>query len=158
MEFLFILFAFGGGAILSCQQVMNAALGNRIGNMSSSFINHLVGALFAGGILALGFKTGPFHLSGIPFIYFLGGCLGVLTVAMSNFAIPHIGVVMFALLATSFQLLASLLVDHWGWLGAKQIPFSGPHAVGMALLILGAAFIFIKEKPKSPPATLEENG
>ncbi len=150
---LSLILALSNGALLSLQQVTNAALGLRIGSVGSSVINHLVGALFAGLLLIIGFQTGRLNISGIPLLYFLGGALGVSTVAMGNYAIPRIGVVMTAILFTSSQLFTSSLIDHFGLLGAKHIPLTPSHAIGILLIIIGATLVFTKEKPKTLPAT-----
>lgn len=148
---LFIILSLLNGALLSFQQVMNAALGVLVGSMGSSVINHLVGTLFAGLLLLVGLRTGLFVFADIPFVYFLGGCLGVCTVAMGNYAIPRIGVVAMAILFMSSQLFTSSLIDHFGWFGAKSISLTLPHVVGILLLIVGAALVFTKEKSKAIP-------
>ena len=88
---LSILFSMLAGIIVAVATRLNASLGLHVGNMKSSFMNHLVGALFAGLLLLVGFKTGSLFLPDFPFLYCLGGCFGVLMVAMCNFAIPRIG-------------------------------------------------------------------
>lgn len=141
---LFFILSLLNGALLSFQQVLNAALAVRIGSMWSSVVNHLIGALFAGLLLLFGFQTGQLKVSGVPVIYFLGGCLGVCTVAMGNYAIPRIGVVLMAILFMSSQLFTSSIIDHFGLLGARVIPLTLSHVVGIFLLIVGAALVFTK--------------
>ena len=132
---------------------LNASLGLHVGNMKSSFMNHLVGALFAGLLLLVGFKTGSLFLPDFPFLYCLGGCFGVLMVAMCNFAIPRIGMMVMTILITSFQLLTSCLIDHFGWLGANRMPFTFSRGAGLILLVVGATFVFSKNRATSPLAT-----
>ncbi len=149
MELLFLLLAFTGGTTLSFQQVVNASLGLHIGSMKSSFMNHVVGALSAGLLLLIGLKTGNLFVGKIPFTYFLGGCVGVLMVAMCNFAIPRIGMMVMTIFITSFQLLSSCLIDHFGWLGAKSIPFTFVRGIGIFLLVVGAFFVFTKGRTRA---------
>lgn len=148
MIILFILLSLFNGAMLSFQQVMNAALAVRVGSMRSSVVNHLIGALLAGFLLVIGFQTGQFKISGIPVIYFFGGCLGVCTVAMGNYAIPRIGVVTMAILFMSSQLLTSSIIDHFGLFGAKVIPLTVSHIIGIVLLVAGAALVFTRPIPQ----------
>ncbi|MBI4124514.1 MAG: DMT family transporter [Deltaproteobacteria bacterium] len=151
MSILFILFSLFNGALLSFQQALNAALGVRLGSMGSSVMNCLAGTLFAGILLLMGFQTGQFKTVGVPLIYFLGGGLGVCMVAMSNYAIPRIGIVMTAILFTTSQLFASSLIDHFGLLGAKAMPLTFFHGIGIVLLAVGAMLVFTKEKSRSAP-------
>ena len=147
MTSLLILLSLSYGATLSFQQAMNAALALRVGNMGSAVINHLVGALFACLLLLIGIHTGHLMFAGIPLVYFLGGCLGVCTVAMGNYAILRIGVVMTAILFMASQLFTSSLIDHFGLLGARVIPLTLFHSVGILFLIVGATLVFTKKEP-----------
>jgi len=142
---LSFLIALANGAALSLQQVLNAALGVRVGSIGSSSVNHLVGAFFGFLLLICGFGTGHFYLDGIPYLYFTGGFIGVGIVAIANFAIPRIGAVLMSILLMSFQLLTSSLVDHFGWMGGDPIPMSLERIGGILLLVLGAVLVFSKK-------------
>ena len=59
---MYILLAIVTGTITVVSRVVNAALATRIGSLRGSFVNHIVGALFAGlplavGVLAMGGLT-----------------------------------------------------------------------------------------------------
>lgn len=146
MTLWFILFSFLNGALLAFQQAMNAALGVRLGSMGGSAVNTLVGALFAGLLLLIGFRTGPMQFAGVPWIYFLGGGLGLCSVAMSNYSIPRIGVTLTAILFMTSDLLAASLIDHFGLFGAQTLPLTFSHGLGILLLTAGAVLVFGKKK------------
>lgn len=146
---LFLLLSLFNGALLSFQQVLNAALAVRLGSMGGSVFNHLTGTLLAGILLFIGVGTGELKTAGIPTVYFLGGCLGVCSVAMGNYAIPRIGAAKMAILFTCSQLFASSLIDHFGWLGTRVVPLTFSRLAGIFLLITGAALILTKEKSKA---------
>jgi len=138
---MYILLAIATGTITVVSRVVNAALATRIGSLRGSFVNHIVGALFAGLLLAIGMRTGVLRWSGIPLVYFLGGSLGVLIVAASNYAVQHAGTVVFAVLLLAFQLLSSACIDHFGWMGGDVIPMTLERGAGLALIIGGAVLV-----------------
>ncbi|MBI4211531.1 MAG: DMT family transporter [Deltaproteobacteria bacterium] len=144
MNIFFIITAFLNGTLLSIQQVSGALLGKRVGSLGSSLIVHVIGACFAGCLLVFGLKNGEFRFSGIPFLYFLGGGLGIFGVAMGNYAVPRIGAVCTAIFSMAFQLLTSSLIDHFGFLGADPIALSLSRFIGICLLIGGAVLVFKK--------------
>ena len=144
MIFSFLI-ALANGAALSLQQVLNAALGVRVGSMGSSSINHLVGALFGLFLLTCGLGAGHFHFDGNPYLYFMGGFIGVGIVAIANFSILRIGAVLMSILLMSFQLITSSLLDNFGWMGGEPISMSLGRMCGILLLVLGAILVFSKK-------------
>lgn len=142
MIIIFSLLAFVNGGLLMLSQLLNAGLGLRIGPFGGSFINHLAGALFGGLLLIVGLGAGHFIFSGIPFLYFLGGCIGVFIVALFNYSVPRVGAAFMSVLWTSAQLLVSSLIDHFGWLGGEIIPLTVTRFMGIGLLMVGASLVF----------------
>lgn len=138
---IYILLALTNGAITVVSRVVNAALAARVGSLRGSFVNHIVGALAAGILLLMGIRTGLFQLSEIPLVYFSGGCLGVIVVAASNYAVRKMGVVLFVVLLIGFQLLTSAVLDHFGLLGGDVIPLTGGRLLGLIFLLIGAILV-----------------
>ena len=147
---MYIFLALTTGAIIVASRVANAALAVRVGSMRSSFVNHLAGTLFAGLLLVVGLRTGVLQWSGIPLVYFLGGALGVLVVAASNYAVQHAGAVVFAVLILTFQLMTSAAIDHFGWMGAAVIPMTLARAAGLVLIVGGAALVVPDRAARRP--------
>lgn len=145
MMILFVMLALGNGVLLMTGQLINAALGMRTSALGSSWINHVVGALFGGFLLLCGLGAGQLLFSGVPFIYFLGGCIGVVVVALFNFSAPRVGAAFMSVLWTSAQLLTSSLIDHFGILGTVPVPFTWYRFTGVVFLILAARLVFSKE-------------
>lgn len=138
---MFVFLALVNGALTVMSRVTNAALAVRVGSLRGAFVNHLVGTLCAGLLLLAGLRTGLLRFDGIPLVYFSGGCLGVLVVAASNYAVQHAGVVVFSVLLLTFQLLASAAIDHWGLMGGQVVPLTVSRACGLALVIVGALLV-----------------
>lgn len=77
----------------------------------------------------------------LPWWGLLGGACGATFVLAQGVAVPFLGV---AVLMTSMvvgQLLGSLAVDHFGWLGAPQKSISWTRGIGAALAILAVVLI-----------------
>lgn len=138
-----IVCAAAAGAALGAQKIINAALAVRIGCMGGSFFNHAVGALFAGCLLLLGIRTGSFSLGGVPFHYFLGGCIGVFSIALVNYSIPRIGAMATVLCLILCQLITSCFIDHCGFLGSKQILMTPARYSGVILILVGAVLVLM---------------
>ncbi len=79
----------------------------------------------------------------LPWWGLLGGACGASFVLMQGIAVPYLGV---AVLMTSMvvgQLLGSLAVDHFGWLGAPEQRISWLRGIGAGLAILAVVLIGI---------------
>lgn len=146
MVVISILLTFCSSVALTFQKVINAALGKRIGSLESSFINHLVGALFGGVLLIAGLKTGRIHFAGVPFYLFLGGSLGIFLVAFINYSIPVIGVMATLICLIISQLTTSLVVDHYGLVNGTVLHIGFGRIAGVALIVCGAMLVLWKGK------------
>lgn len=69
-----------------------------------------------------------------------GGLLGPLYVGALTLATPHIGVGLTMVGILFGQVAASLVIDHFGWLGAQQRRVDG-YRVGALVAILGALWL-----------------
>lgn len=143
---LFIFLMLCGSFALTLQKAVNAALGQQIGGMESSFVNHFVGALFAGLLFLAGIHTGQIYFSGIPPTLFLGGCFGVFLVFFINTAIPIIGLMATLICLILSQLITSSVLDHYGIFSDKIVKMGPLRITGIALVILGAALVLSRKK------------
>ncbi|HLD44423.1 MAG TPA: DMT family transporter, partial [bacterium] len=111
------------------------------------------GTLFSGLLLLVGLGSGALTLTGIPYYYFLGGCIGFLVVAGNNFAVPHLGTMLTTLIIVACQLVTSALMDHFGILGGETIPLSGLRIAGIVVIFLGAVLVFDNKSPQHHEGT-----
>lgn len=132
-------------------RVVNAVLSDRVGSLRGSLVNHAVGWIGSGLLLAFGIGTGVLQLGGVSWLYLSGGCLGVLVVAASNYAVRHIGTVLFSVLLLTFQLVTSAVIDHFALLGQEMVPITPVRLVGLALLALGAALVLTDQQHSPSP-------
>ena len=71
----------------------------------------------------------------------LGGLLGAFYVAVATVVGPRIGAAALLALTVLGQLMASLLVDQFGWLGFPLQPLSATRIAGAVLLLGGVGLI-----------------
>lgn len=77
----------------------------------------------------------------MPWWAWSGGAFGAVFIGLGIVLVPVLGTGTFMALLVAGQMLASVAVDHFGWLGLAQRPIDGPRLVGVALLIGGVILI-----------------
>jgi transporter family-2 protein len=76
-----------------------------------------------------------------PWWIWTGGLLGAFFVASTVVLAPRLGAAPMIALIVAGQMAASLVLDHFGWLGYQLHPISGLRILGMFLLVGGVALI-----------------
>ncbi len=80
-------------------------------------------------------------LAGAPAWAWLGGVFGAFYVAMATVAGPKLGATTLLALTLVGQVTASLILDHFGWLGFAQHAVSVTRVLGATLLVAGVLLI-----------------
>ncbi len=125
-----------------------AAINNKMSTVVGSpilaaFISFLVGTI---GLLVYALATGA-PLGDIasakeaPPIAWLGGIIGAFFVASSIVLVPRLGVALTFSLIVAGQMLITLALDHFGYLGLEQRPVSIPRLLGILLITGGVILI-----------------
>jgi transporter family-2 protein len=110
-----VVFAFIAGLAIAVQQAINGRTGRAAQNpMSATFLNFLFGSAALG--IAFGVMWGvagkaPHSLPPGPWWLYLGGVIGIVFIAIASWAVPQIGVLLFAVLTIAGQLTGALLLD-----------------------------------------------
>jgi len=142
----YLLFALAAGAMLPLQFGINAQLATWIGGaLRASLVSFAVGTialLVATLIAARGLPAGE-RVAGAPWWVWIGGLLGAFYVLGSVVTAPKLGAVTLVALILAGQAAASLLVDHFGWVGFEQHPVNPGRLAGVALLAAGVALVRI---------------
>ena len=138
------LIAFIAGALLTVQVGLNSTLGRAVGHLRFAVLmNFLVGS--AGLLVYVAAAGGAWPtregLAAVPAWAWFGGFLGAFYVAVATLIGPRIGAAALLALTVFGQLLASLLVDEFGWLGFPTQPISLTKLAGAALLLGGVGLI-----------------
>lgn len=140
----FSILAILGGVSVAIQQVLNANLRMALDSAAwSGFVSYFVGvACMALLALALREPIPSAAVAGrVPWWAFSGGLFGATFIALAIFLIPKLGAASFIVLLVTGQMLASVMVDHFGWFGLPEHPVDLPRIVGTALLIGGCVLI-----------------
>jgi transporter family-2 protein len=137
MEILLILLALAIGAGLPVQAGVNAAIARHVGRPEwAALVNFAVGLL---GLAAWLFATAA--LAKAPIWAWTGGLLGAFYVSAVVVLTPRLGVAATLGLSVAGQMLAALLLDHYGLVGLATRPVSAQRVVGAALLVVGVVLI-----------------
>lgn len=132
------------GSALPFQVGINMQLRDWLGHavlaaLASFGVGTLILLLYA-TTLRLPWPT-PGALLAVPAWAWLGGVLGALYVAASVILAPRLGAATLVALVVAGQLLASLLLDHFGLIGFAAHPFNVWRGLGAALLLFGAVLV-----------------
>jgi bacterial/archaeal transporter family-2 protein len=130
--------------MLTVQVGLNSTLGRAVGNVRFAVLaNFTVG--LAGILLYVVASRDAWPtregLAAVPMWAWFGGFLGAFYVAVATLIGPRIGAVALLALTVFGQLLASMLVDQFGWLGFPTQPISPTKIAGAVLLLSGVALI-----------------
>ena len=146
MNYILTTLAFFLGGLLPIQVGVNAELAKYI---NSSILAALVSFLVGGVCLILGaliFKT-PLptlnQVTSLPTWLWGGGMIGAAVVLGSILAGPKIGALALISLLLAGQLVVSILIDHYGWLGFPIQKMNIQRLLGILFLVGG--FLLVRK-------------
>jgi transporter family-2 protein len=140
-SWLVVLMMVAGGAMMSCQAPINAALKNHVGVFESSLISFTVGTLALVLIVVLAGKGNLGGIRNVSWWHLLGGLIGAVFVTATLIAAPQIGVTRMVIATLAGQMIAALLIDRFGWLGITPKPIELTRVAGVVLLIVSVLLI-----------------
>jgi bacterial/archaeal transporter family-2 protein len=139
----YVLFALLAGAMLPLQFGINAQLAEWVGgSVRAALVSFVVGAvaLFFAALTTV--RDGwPERAGDAPWWIWIGGLLGAFYVLGSIVTAPKLGAATLVALILAGQAIASLLVDHFGWVGFEEHPITAVRVVGVLLLAGGVALV-----------------
>lgn len=125
------------GVLMSVQGVFNTRLREKAGNWGTNVIVHGVG--FFTSVLIL-FFVRDINLTGLKAVnkwYLLGGVLGVGIIYTVIIAIGKLGPAQTTMLILVSQLIASYLIELFGWFETEKVPFSWMKVLSIGIIIAG---------------------
>lgn len=144
MNPFYLSVAFVTGAAIAVQALANSrlrfALGTPVWAAIAQFIVGLA-ALVAIAIVTRQPAPDTGGLSRMPWWGWVGGAIGALFITVSIVLTPRLGTAVTLATMTVGQMLAALVLDHYGWLGAPMIRLSLPRVLGAACLLAGIALM-----------------
>lgn len=132
------------GAMISFQAPINAMAGQRLGHvLGGAALSFVVGTVFllTVALVAVRDQINFASLTQMSPLLFLGGILGAFYVAMSIWLTPKLGVGAVISLGIAGQVLASLLLDHFGLLNLAVREVTFGRASGAVLVLTGALMV-----------------
>lgn len=139
-----IFVALLGGVAVGLQGPLSSLMSQRLGVLESIFIVHAGGALLAlvpllikGGGNLLNWKSVPWYALG-------AGALGLVVISSMSYAIPRLGVTAAIMVLVAAQLSVSVVLDHFGLLGAEVRRIDLTRLLGIAVLFAGVWLVVRK--------------
>jgi bacterial/archaeal transporter family-2 protein len=139
-----VFLTLAAGVSVIVQQALNANLRYAIGSAAwSGFVSYAVGLVcMAALLIALRDPIPPAAVvARIPWWAWSGGLFGAIFIALAILLIPQLGAATFIALLVAGQMLASITLDHYGWLGLEQRSIDLPRLIGAGLLVAGVVLI-----------------
>jgi bacterial/archaeal transporter family-2 protein len=141
---IYLLAALIGGAFIPIQVALNTLLRRYIGEpMQVTFVSYLAGTLTALFICFIARYPLPSAtaLTQTSWWMWAGGCLGTLYVWSTIVATLRIGATLTLALTFAGQMVAALVLDHYGAIGLAKYPASPVRIAGVVIVFLGVSLI-----------------
>jgi bacterial/archaeal transporter family-2 protein len=139
------------GACLATQAGVNAQLGRYLGHpLWATFVSFAVGTLLIVPLLALWNVSAPSLADAAakaPWWVWTGGAIGVFFVTAALVLAPQTGMAAFLSAMIAGQLIASLVLDHYGLIGLPVRPVTLYRALGTALIVVGVLVTQLQRSP-----------
>ena len=145
MNFVGITVAILAGIVFAIQPAINQNVGRSLNHpIQASFLSFLVGTLLLLLInFALGLKLPPTaKLVSIPWwLWLSGGAIGAFVVTAALTIQPKVGAGVWISCFIFGQLVMSIAIDNYGWLGLSIHPINPMRSLGAFLLAIGAILV-----------------
>ena len=141
MQLIFLLLVIAGGMGLSVEAGLLGPLGQQVGDLWATFSIFGVGAALT-FLLMLFFspRNSPSFFAQ-PGWQLLGGILGPGYVVVLTLATPVIGIAMTMIGILAGQVFKSLVIDHFGLLGAPHRRIDGKRIIALLFIVIALALV-----------------
>ena len=145
MQWLLYGFAVVAGILNAVQSGCNATLGK---SLQIPFVAALTivavslsSLLLAGAVFGQLSWPGADKIGQVPWWAWFGGVLGATYVMSQLLVAQRIGAAAYMGLTVTAAVVASVMLDHFGWLGFKEHPIGVWRLVGVVLMIGGVGLV-----------------
>jgi|SRR5688572_18110823 transporter family-2 protein len=132
------------GIALPVQSGVNAQLRVSIGNpVLAALVSFIVGTIALLGLnlaLRVPLPSGE-SIARVPLWHWVGGLLGASYIYAAVILAPRLGAATLVAAIVAGQMVSSVILDHYGWVGYAQQPVTAGRLVGMVLVIGGVLLI-----------------
>jgi transporter family-2 protein len=138
---LVVLMMIAGGAMMSFQAPINAALRSHVGMWEASLISFSVGTLALVLVVSVAGKGSLGNVRQVSWWQLLGGLIGAVFVTATLIAAPKIGVTGMIVATLAGNMVAAILIDRYGWVGIPPRPIDLPRVAGVLLMVVSVILI-----------------
>lgn len=138
------LLTVGAGVSVLIQQVLNANLRAELNSAAwSGFVSYFLGVLcmLAFALVLRDPVPSAATVARVPLWAWSGGLFGAIFIGLSIITIPKLGGAAYIAILVTGQMIAAIVVDHFGWLGVPERQIDLPRLLGVALLVGGVVLI-----------------
>lgn len=128
------LIAFIGGISLTLEGAIGGALGQYIGELEASLYVFLLAFLVLSPFILTLRRKNVAMIVKLPIWQLLGGFFGASFLVLLFFSVARLGVGVAMTAVIIGQFVISIVIDHYGWLGAPQIRFNKNRFIAIVLL------------------------
>ncbi|MCU1750564.1 DMT family transporter [Pseudomonas sp. 6D_7.1_Bac1] len=145
-----LLLAVVAGAVVPFQSAINANLGRGLGHPLWATLASLLVSILVLLPVIVALRLPLPSLSFInraPLWMWAGGAFGVCFISLALMLLPKLGASGFIALALAGQIIASLVLDHFGLFGLIERQMTLPRVFGVVFLIAGVVMIQFSAVP-----------
>ncbi|MDR7242278.1 DMT family transporter [Priestia megaterium] len=142
MSLLMVILTLIGGLTLSAQSSINGTLSKKTGTFETAFLTFATGAMILTIVVVFFGQGNILSVFAVPKWQLTCALFGASYLFLTVLAVPKIGVTAANISTVIGQLFASMIIDHFGWFGSKEVPFDLSRWIGVAFMLLALYFIF----------------
>ena len=146
----FLIIALAIGLLMPFQTAANSRLRQVVGpayvSTLVSFTVSTLALLLVSLVAGIPILPTQAMLSAAPWWSWFVGIVAVVTITIAIHLFKEIGQLQALIIPMFSQLIFSLMIDHFGWFGARVIPLGTNRVIGALLLIAGVTLVVILPK------------
>ncbi len=140
-QFILLLpLAMGIGIAMVFQTAINSQLREYLYSpLQAALLSFLIGTIVLAIFVFFQPTSKPslHDLGQIPWYLWLGGILGVYAISMSIYTAPKLGFLTLSGLIIFGQIMLSMFMDHFGWLGVEKTQLNWQRLLGGVVIFIG---------------------
>ncbi|WP_160032388.1 DMT family transporter [Paenibacillus sp. An7] len=141
MRYIAYVLALLAGAALSFEGAIYGVLGESLGELETSFYNFFMGSIIMGLIWIFFGKGKLSYAVEAPKWSLLGGGLGVVYLTALVISVPFVGVGITMVGVIIGQLVMSMVIEHYGWLGSRKSRINKEKIFAVVSMMIALIFI-----------------
>lgn len=146
----YFLMAFGIGMGIAVQAAINSRLAIGLGSqpLAAAFLSFAIGTLCLGLVMLWqgDWQSVSDNIADQPWWRWVGGAIGAVFVFITAFLAPKIGLVNMAFLIILGQLIAGMVIDHFGLIEMPVRSIGVHKYIGLGVMLIGLTFFMFGDK------------